>query len=107
MHLICDEQYPRREGETLIYTAEGYSAKEAARRMGCSIHNIESLRNSILNRMKARNMCHAVAEAFKLGHLKYIPVFILCFITGFSGMDERTRVRTGHRARVVTVWRAS
>jgi len=89
---------PPREGLALRFIAMGMTAKQAAREMHCSPRNVEALTSHAVTRLNAKNRPHAVARAFALGHLKYIPVFLLCLITAISGADERV-VRRGGRGR--------
>lgn len=89
---------PPREGLALRCIALGLTAKQAAKEMHCSPRNVEALTSNAVHRLHAKNRTHAVAQAFKMGHLKYIPVFLLCLITAISGADERV-VRRGGRGR--------
>lgn len=102
---LVSEGLTKRQREVLVHAANGLGEKETARVMGCGVYNVQTLRAAAFSSLQARNITHAVAEAFKRGHLKYLPVLLLCLVTSLTGADERTRVRSGHRARIVTIWR--
>lgn len=102
MNLIV-EGLPKRQGEVVRLAALGMGEKETARAMNCGVYNVQSLRSSAFYKLRAQNITHAVAQAFKLGHLKYVPVFLLCLLSAISGVDERLRVRSGRSTRIVTI----
>jgi RNA polymerase sigma factor (sigma-70 family) len=59
-----------RELEVLEHTATGASAPETAQRLRRSTETIKSHRKTAIAKLKARNMHHAIAKAYRLGILR-------------------------------------
>ena len=58
-----------RETEILILSADGLSAIEAAERLGLAPKTVQTHRHTILRKLAARNMVHALAIAYTTGIL--------------------------------------
>lgn len=89
MELVCHGM-PLRQGQAIALAAQGYPQKVIARIMGCSVDNVRNLLSSVYFKWHAPNVASAVAEGFKRGHLKYLPVLIIC-LTSVFGMNQDMR----------------
>lgn len=103
MNLVC-EGLPPRQSQAIVLAALGNTEKESARAMGCSVDNVRNLRVSVYCKWRAANVASAVAEGFKRGHLKYLPVLLICITSalGLSG-EARTVRRPMRNVSVVRV----
>lgn len=92
MTLTC-EGLPPRQSQAIVLAAQGMSEKMSARVMGCSVDNVRNLRATVYFKWKAPNVAAAVAEGFRRGHLRYLPIILLCFTTLFGLHGEARPVR--------------
>src|SRR5690554_3622188 len=59
--------FPRRQAETLAWTALGLTSKEAARRMGISHRTVEMNLKHVCLRLDAHNRTHLITQALAAG----------------------------------------
>ncbi len=69
-----DEDVPHtdltlRERQVLVLASRGYSRLDTAEAMNLGLETVKSYRKGSLLKLDARNMAHAVAEAFRRGIL--------------------------------------
>jgi RNA polymerase sigma factor for flagellar operon FliA len=57
------------ELKVLQSTAAGDTAAETAKRLGRSIETVRTHRKAVVKKLRARNMCHALSKAYRLGIL--------------------------------------
>ena len=90
MQLVC-EGLPERQSQVVILAAQGHGEKATAKAMNCSVANIRALRSTVFYKWHAQNITSAVAEGFKRGHLKYIPILLVCLCSAMSASDHQYR----------------
>jgi DNA-binding CsgD family transcriptional regulator len=103
---------PRRQAETLAYTALGRSSKETAKEMAISSRTVEMNLNIAMARLGARNRVHLITQAIAKGALVItehgrVAVFLLAVALSVAAPIELTdhgrlvprpvRVRTTRR----------
>ena len=102
MNLTC-EGLPPRQSEAIVLAAQGMSEKMSDRAMKCSVDNVKNLRRAVYYKWRTPNVAATVAEGFKRGHLKYIPILFICLTSLFGMSQEMRPVR--RPARTVSVVR--
>lgn len=84
---------PPQQGAVLLYRAGGNCLKGTCRLAGIALPTAKHHTAVIFKKYGVNRMPAAVAEAFKRGHLKYIPVFLLCMSIAFGGVASARTVR--------------
>ncbi len=97
---------PPREGEALSLVAQGLTAKEAARKMGCSARNVDALISICTSRLRARNRVHLITEAFHQGFLRVGCVLcavssLLCLTPAADDLQLVRRFRSRPRVSAI------
>jgi len=108
MQLVLDtetaKKLPRRQGAALLHAAEGCGIKASAKKMNCGTENVKSARNDLFFNFEVPNITAAVAEGFKRGYLKFIPVAFLCLMAALGAGDEPMRYnRVARTVRIVRI----
>lgn len=66
----------KRALESAEYARQGYSVKETAQEMNCSVANVKALRVRFMDRMHSRNMPQAVSKAQSMGLFARAVLFV-------------------------------
>ena len=96
MPTLIHQNISPRTGEVLVCAAQGMSIKMTARAMGCAISTVESLRSNAMYKLRASNMCQAIAEAYRRGVLAYLAL-VVCALSVFGSPDQIRPNRTPTR----------
>lgn len=81
---------PKQQGRVMELGLQGINEREMAKQMSLSVRTIKAHKEAIRNRWGSPNFIHAIGEGFRRGHIKYLPVALLCFLSAFgSGQAAR------------------
>lgn len=93
---------PNQQAQALYHAALGHCVKTTARAMGVEPRTVKAHRARVIDKLGAKRMNGAIAEAFKRGHLKYIPILLVCLCSIFGG-DHQSRTVKVQRPQIVRV----
>lgn len=117
--LIADG-LPKRQAEALLYTANGFTDRQAAEEMQCAPDTVKHLRKSAHYKCGSHTGPELVAKAFELGYLR-VAALVLAWTIGLGAIgtapeamaddhDEQQlrfrnrRIRTGRRDQGAIWW---
>ena len=85
-----------RETEVLLCKAAGWTEKQAASALTCSVANITNITQSLLYKLRARRSTDALCHAFQRGIIHY-SVIMLAVLMGTMPPHDNSMARNNHR----------
>lgn len=94
---LIAENLPLRQSQLLILTIQGWSEKECASLMNCSLSNVQKLKQTLFYKLNANKSAELAIKAITSAYLRVVPCFlavVLGFCTSLLG-DHNLFSRTG------------
>ena len=92
---LVAEKLPPRQAQTLLFCAIGYSEKKCAIVMGCSLSNVQKVKQTLFYKLNAHSGTEAITKAFASAYLRFLTVFfaMLISIAGQTFSDHNPMAR--------------
>lgn len=109
---LVAEKLPPRQAQTLLFCAVGYTEKKCAIVMGCSLSNVQKVKQTLFYKLGAHSSTEAITRAFANAYLRFLSFFIAVFISisapafnDHNSMARLNRTRPGNQLRARTSMR--